>query len=242
MKVVAMIPARYGSTRFPAKMLAHVAGKPLIVLTYENINATRLFSDVYVVTDSDGIQQAIEEVGGKVLRSKKEHECGTDRIAEVAADIAADIIINVQGDEPFLEKDPLEKLIKLFQSEEVKAASLIEPITEVSVIHDPNKVKVVLNTEMYAVYFSRSPVPYLRDAAIDHQYYKHVGIYAFRKEALLEFASWQPAALELAEKLECNRFVEYGMPIKMAVTEHVTIAVDTPDDIAIAEAWLNRNK
>lgn len=241
MRVVAMIPARYGSTRFPGKMLADIAGKPLIVRTCENINATGFFNEVYVVTDSDEIQAAVEQSGGKVLRSIKEHDCGTDRIAEVAGSIDADIIINVQGDEPFLEKEPLEKLLNLFDDKQVQAASLVEPINDSKAINNPNKVKVVLTPDMYAIYFSRSQVPYLRDKNITHQYYKHIGIYAFRKEALLKFSSWQPTPLEKAEQLECNRFIENGMPIKMAVTDHVTVAVDTKEDIAAAEAWLNTN-
>lgn len=236
-----MIPARYGSTRFPGKMLASIAGKPLIIRTYENILATGLFSEVFVVTDDNRIEEAVVSLGGKVLRSKKEHECGTDRIAEVANDIDADIIINVQGDEPFLSKEPLERLIHLFDEGNVQAASLVEVLIDADAINDPNKVKVALNPDNYAIYFSRSPIPYHRDKNITPQYYKHIGIYAFRKDALLKFASWEQTPLEKAEQLECNRFIENGMPIKMAVTDHNTIAVDTPDDLGKAEEWFKAN-
>ncbi len=243
MKVAALIPARIGSTRFPAKMLTPIKGKALITRTYETAVGTGLFSEVIVVTDSDEIQQEVERAGGRVIRSKKEHESGTDRIAEAAVDIEADVVINIQGDEPFIQKRPLEQLIDLFKGAEgadVQAASLVQPTQDEVVINNPNKVKVVLRPDNYAIYFSRSPVPYLRDAAVDYSYYIHIGIYAFRKDALIRFASWQPSPLELVEKLECNRFIEYGMPIKMALAEHTSIAVDTPEDVAIAEAYLEQ--
>lgn len=244
MKVIALIPARIGSTRFPAKMLTLIKGKALITRTYEAAVSTGLFAEVIVVTDSDDIQREVENAGGKVLRSKKEHESGTDRIAEAAADIDADVVINIQGDEPFIQKRPLEQLIDLFRGEEgtkVEAASLVQPTKDVAIINNPNKVKVVLRPDNYAIYFSRSPVPYLRDTAVDHTFYIHIGIYAFRKDALIRFASWQPSPLELVEKLECNRFVEYNMPIKMAMAEHTSIAVDTPEDVATAEAYMEQN-
>lgn len=244
MKAVALIPARIGSTRFPGKMLAMIKGKALISRTYEAALNTGLFSEVVVVTDSDEIQQEIENIGGRVLRSKREHESGTDRIAEVAADIDADVIINVQGDEPFIEKEPLEKLLELFVGEEgraVQAASLVLETKDVEIINNPNKVKVLLRNDGYAIYFSRSAVPYRRDEAIDHTYYIHIGIYAFRKDALIKFASWQPSPLEVIEKLECNRFIDYSMPIKMAITQHTTIAVDMPEDVAIAERYMEQN-
>ena len=244
MKAVALIPARIGSTRFPGKMLAKIKGKALITRTYESAVKTGLFAQVIVVTDSDEIQQEIESIGGQVLRSKKEHESGTDRIAEVTGGLDADIVINIQGDEPFIQKEPLEKLLNLFEGIEgarVEAASLVLETKDGATINNPNKVKVLLRPDNFAIYFSRSPVPYLRDETIDHTYYIHIGIYAFRKDALIKFAAWPPSPLELVEKLECNRFIEYGMPIKMAVTEHTNLAVDMPEDIAIAEAYLEQN-
>ena len=241
MKAIALIPARIGSTRFPGKMLAKIKGKALISRTFEAAVNTGLFKQVIVVTDSDDIQQEIESIGGKVLRSRKEHESGTDRIAEVAADLDADIIINVQGDEPFIEKEPLAKLLNLFEGkdgEAVQAASLVLETKDKTIIDNPNKVKVLLREDGYAIYFSRSAVPYHRDETIDHIYYIHIGIYAFRKDALIKFAALQPSPLEVVEKLECNRFIDYDMPIKMAVTAHTSIAVDMPEDIVVAEAYM----
>lgn len=238
MKVVAMIPARYGSTRFPAKMLAPVLGVPLIVRTYKNIIATGLFEDVIVVTDSDEIENVIKDNGGKVLRSRIKHDCGTDRIAEVAGDVDADIIINVQGDEPFLDAKPLELVIALFKDSNINAASLVSEMSNIEEINDPNKVKVVLDKNSFAIYFSRSPIPFQRNPDINVTYYKHIGIYAFRKEALIQFAKWGKSPLESVEALECNRFVDNKMPLAMAVTNHETIAIDTSDDLLIAEQWL----
>ena len=241
MKAIALIPARIGSTRFPGKMLVKIKGKALISRTYEAAVNTHLFTQVIVVTDSDDIQQEIEAIGGKVLRSKREHESGTDRIAEVAAGLDADIIINVQGDEPFIEKEPLAKLLHLFEGkdgEEVQAASLVLETKNKSIINNPNKVKVLLREDDHAIYFSRSAVPYHRDETIDHTYYIHIGKYAFRKDALIKFAAWQPSPLENVEKLECNRFIDYNMPIKMAVTTHTSIAVDMPGDVEAAEAYM----
>ena len=241
MKVVALIPARIGSTRFPAKMLAKIKGKALICRTYDAAINTRLFDEVIVVTDSDEIQLEVERNGGKVLRSKHEHESGTDRIAEVAPELEADVIINIQGDEPFIEKQPLAQLLNLFKGEKgsnVQAGSLVLETKDKKLISNPNRVKVLLRNDGYAIYFSRSVVPYQRDETIDHTYYIHIGIYAFRKDALIKFAGWLPSPLEVIEKLECNRFVDYGMPIKMAITSHTSIAVDTPEDIAVAESYM----
>lgn len=243
MKVAALIPARIGSTRFPRKMLAEIKGKSLIRRTYESIQDTGLFSDVYVVTDSDDIQAEVEAAGGNVLRSKKEHETGTDRIAEVAAGVDADVIINVQGDEPFIKKSTLEQLLDLFKGEEgadVQAGSLIQATDNHILVNNPNRVKVLIRPDNYAIYFSRSVVPFTRNRMIDYGYYIHIGIYAFRKDALLKFASWKPMLLEQVEQLECNRFIEYGMPIKMAITDHETIAVDIPEDIMKAEDYLDK--
>lgn len=243
MKVVALVPARIGSTRFPRKMLAEIKGVPLICRTYESVKNTDLFEDVIVVTDSDEIKNVVEAVGGKVVMSDKKHETGTDRIAEVANGIDADVFINVQGDEPFIDKDPLKKLVDLFKEDngsELQAASLVKPTEDHIIVNNPNRVKVLLRPDMFAIYFSRSVVPFTRNRLIEHGYYIHVGIYAFRKAALLQFASWEPQQLEKVEQLECNRFIEYGMPIKMAVTHHETIAVDMPEDIIKAEAHLEK--
>lgn len=241
MKVVALIPARIGSTRFPAKMLAKIKGKALICLTYDAAVNTKLFDEVIVVTDSDEIQHEVERNRGKVLRSGREHESGTDRIAEVAPKLDADVVVNIQGDEPFIEKAPLEQLLNLFKGEDgssVQAGSLVLATKDKEIINNPNRVKVLLREDGYAIYFSRSAVPYQRDETIDHTYYIHIGIYAFRKDALIKFAGWAPSPLEVIEKLECNRFIDYNMPIKMAISNHTSIAVDTPEDVAAAELYM----
>lgn len=236
-----MIPARFGSTRFPGKMLVPILGIPLIVRTYNNIVATGLFQEVIVVTDSDEIESTVQDNGGKVLRSKKEHDCGTDRIAEVAGNIDADIIINVQGDEPFLQATPLKRVLELFGDNNVKAASLVAEIKKKEDIDNPNNVKVVLDSKMNAIYFSRSPIPFQRNTDIDVTYYKHIGIYAFRKQSLLQFAELGKSRLENIEALECNRFVENNMLLAMTITDHQTIAIDTIDDLHYAEMWLKNN-
>lgn len=242
MKVVAFIPARIGSTRFPRKMLAEIKGKSLIRRTYESVIQTGLFADVYVVTDSVDIKTEIEAAGGKALMSSKEHATGTDRIAEVVTEIDADIVVNVQGDEPFITKEPLAKLIALFKTDsDLMAGSLVQPSTDHITINNPNRVKVLMREGNYAVYFTRSLVPYVRDKSVSYTDYIHIGIYAFRKNALLQFTSWEPRTLEQIEQLECNRFIEYNMPIKMAVTDHVSIAVDMPEDILKAETYLENN-
>lgn len=244
MKVVALIPARIGSTRFPKKMLAPIKGKSLISRTYSSVTNTGLFDQVIVATDSVEIQQEIETIGGTAVMSKQEHDTGTDRIAEVADGIDADVIINVQGDEPFIEKEALQKLIALFEGaegENVQAGSLVNESTDHIAINNPNRVKVLLTPDNYAVYFSRSIVPYVRNRMLEQKFYLHIGIYAFRKEALKQFTSWQPQYLEQVEQLECNRFVEYRMPIKMAKTDYLGIAVDTPEDLVKAETFMDKN-
>lgn len=242
MNVVALIPARIGSTRFPAKMLADIQGKSLIARTYESAKNTGLFSSVFVVTDSDEIEQEVRKLGGDVFRSKTEHATGTDRIAEAAEHINADVIINIQGDEPFLLRESLKSLIDLFEAQEVVAGSLVLETTDENVISNPNRVKVLLDEHSNAIYFSRSAIPYVRDADTQHTYYIHVGIYAFRKDTLLRFASLPPKKLEVVEQLECNRFIEYEIPIKLAITDHVSIAVDTKEDLQKAADYVIKNK
>lgn len=243
MKVAGLIPARIDSSRFPRKMLAEIKGKTLISRTYNAAVNTGLFDEVIVITDSDDIQEEVERIGGKVLRSKQPHDSGTDRISEFADDIHADIMVNIQGDEPFISKEPLERLLQLFEgpgSEATQVASLVKKISDPEDINDPNKVKVVLDLRMHAMYFSRSPIPYLRDDSVKISYFQHIGIYAFRKQALFNFTTWPASPLERAEKLECNRFIENGMPIKMAMTRYDGLAIDVPEDVAKAEAFMEQ--
>lgn len=239
MKIIAVIPARYASTRFPAKLMQDLGGKTIIAQTYEATVATELFDDVFVVTDSDLIYNEIQSRGGKVVRSAKEHESGSDRIAEAVANIDADIVINVQGDEPFVNKNNLEKLIAIFKddkAENIDVASLMTPITAWEDIENPNNVKVIVDNDNVALYFSRSVIPYKRDTNVDVTYYQHIGIYAFRKNALMEFSTLSMKFLEASEKLEQLRYLEYGKRIKMAETKELGVGIDTEEDLEKARA------
>lgn len=238
MKIVAMIPARYAATRFPAKLMQQLGNKSVIRHTYDNTMATGLFSDVVVVTDSDIIFNEITSHGGKAVMSKKNHESGSDRIAEAAADMDVDIIVNVQGDEPFVQKDPLEKLLSVFVDEKVQVASLMQELKDAASIEDPNYVKVAVDRNMNSLFFSRSVIPYPRDKSIAIPYYEHIGVYAFRKQALLNFTNWPMTPLEAAEKIECLRYLEYGVPLKMVLTQYMGVEIDTPEDLIKAAKLL----
>lgn len=245
MKVIAMIPARYAASRFPGKLMKDLGGKPVIIRTYEATKNTELFDEVYVVTDSDTIYDAVIAHGGKALRSKTEHESGSDRIAEAVANMDVDIVVNVQGDEPFTKRGGLEKLLAIFHNDtrkQVDLGSLMSEIEEEEDIKNPNVVKVVVNKENRALYFSRSPIPYVRDTSIKQSVYRHIGIYAFRKQALLDFAGWQMGGLEATEKIECLRFLEYGKTIELAVNNEVSIGIDSPEDLEKAITYLKEKK
>ncbi|MCV6629992.1 MAG: 3-deoxy-manno-octulosonate cytidylyltransferase, partial [Flavobacteriaceae bacterium] len=221
MKVIAMIPARYEASRFPGKLMQDLGGKPVIVRTYEAMMDTQLFHDVLVVTDSNIIFDAIEAVGGRVVMSKKEHQCGSDRIAEAAENVDVDIVVNVQGDEPFTDRDSLEKLLAVFKEdpkEEIDLASLMNPMHGKEEIENPNNVKVIVDNRNFALYFSRAPIPYPREMQENTVYYEHKGVYAFRKQALLDFPKMAILPLEATEKIEATRYLEYGKKIKMVVT------------------------
>ncbi|WP_026777454.1 3-deoxy-manno-octulosonate cytidylyltransferase [Polaribacter sp. Hel_I_88] len=241
MKVIAMIPARYSASRFPGKLMKDLGGKPVIVRTYEATLKTNLFDDVYVVTDSDIIFETIQKAGGNVIMSIKEHECGSDRIAEAVQNIDADIVINVQGDEPFIDTVSLTKLVAVFKADEKKEidlASLKVQITNQEDIENPNNVKVITDVNNLAIYFSRSVIPYHRDKEIAVKYYKHKGVYAFRKQALLDFYTTPITPLEAAEKIEAIRYQEIGKKIKMVETDVEAVGIDTPKDLEKAIQYL----
>jgi 3-deoxy-D-manno-octulosonate cytidylyltransferase len=241
MKVVAMIPARYGATRFPGKLMADLGGKPVILRTYLATLNTGLFDQVYVVTDSRIIKEAIERGGGKAIMSKQEHECGTDRIAEAVEHLDIDIVVNVQGDEPFVKKEPLEAVINVFKGEDadqIDLASLMQEITDWKDITDPNYVKVIVDQDDFALYFSRSPIPYPRDKEAGARYFEHIGVYAFRKQAIMDFYRLPMRPLEATEKVECIRFLEYGKRIKMVETQYMGIEIDTPEDLDKAQKYI----
>ncbi|WP_421803480.1 3-deoxy-manno-octulosonate cytidylyltransferase [Flagellimonas sp.] len=236
-----MIPARYQASRFPAKLMQDLGGKPVIVRTYEAAINTGLFNDVYVVTDSPIISNVIKDIGGKVIMSQKAHESGSDRIAEAVEDMDVDVVINVQGDEPFIDSESLEKIIQVFKndtSKEIDLASLMTPISDWDEIANPNTVKVIVDNQDFALYFSRSPIPYPRDKEVEATYYKHKGVYAFRKRALEDFQKLPMLPLEAKEKIEAIRFLEYGKKIKMVETHVTGIEIDTPEDLERArKVW-----
>lgn len=245
MKIVALIPARYGSTRLPGKMMAMLKGKTVIRRTYEATVATGLFDDVRVVTDDERIYNEIVSNGGKAMMSQKEHETGSDRIAEAAAEIDADIILNVQGDEPFMQCQALKDLLDVFRgqdAESIDLASLAMPLHDEASINNPNCVKVVLDANRCAMYFSRCPIPYCQNSRVKGVYYQHIGVYAFRRKTLLEFSQTPMGITENMEKIEAIRYLENGKKMKMVLTDTVGIRIDTPEDLAAAERYLIENE
>lgn len=239
MKIISMIPARYSASRFPGKLMQDLEGKTVILRTYEATVKTGLFDDVYVVTDSDIIFNEITQNGGKAIMSVKEHECGSDRIAEAVEFMDdVDIVVNVQGDEPFTEETSLRKLIEVFKTDtdkEIDLASLMVHITDWDEISNPNTVKVITDKNNFALYFSRSPIPFPRDKSVATKYFKHKGVYAFRREALLDFYRLPMLALEASEKIECIRYLEYSKKIKMVETNVQGVEIDTPEDLERAK-------
>ena len=238
MKIISMIPARYSASRFPGKLMQDLEGKSVILRTYEATVATNLFEDVYVVTDSDIIFNEIVDNGGKAIMSINEHESGSDRIAEAVKNVDCDIVVNVQGDEPFTERKSLKKVLDVFKEDidkEIDLASLMVEIKDWNEISNPNTVKVIVDQRNFALYFSRSPIPYKRDENTGAKYFKHKGIYAFRKQALLDFTNLKIQFLEATEKIECIRYLEYGKKIKMVETNIEGVEIDTPEDLERAK-------
>ena len=244
MKIIAVIPARYEASRFPGKLMELLGDKTVILTTYNNVVETQLFDDVFVATDSEIILKEIEKNGGKAVLTNT-HETGSDRIAEAVQNIECDIVVNVQGDEPFLNKKPLQELISVFRSDknnEISLASLKTKMYDVKEISSPNNVKVITDQHDFALYFSRSVIPYPRDMSKATDYFKHIGVYAFRKEALLKFTKLDMRPLEISEKIECIRYLEYGMKIKMIETDFVGVGIDVPEDLEKARALLSIKK
>ncbi len=218
-----------------------LGGKTVILRTYEAAKNTQLFDDVFVVTDSDLIFQEIVSHGGKAIMSIKEHESGSDRIAEAVQHLDVDVVVNVQGDEPFINAEPLSQLIEVFKNDtgkKVDLASLMREITDINDINNPNNVKVVVDQTNCALYFSRSVIPYPREQNVGVRYFQHIGIYAFRKQALLDFYSLPMKSLEASEKLEQLRYLEFGKRIKMVETTHVGIGIDTIEDLEKARKMI----
>jgi 3-deoxy-manno-octulosonate cytidylyltransferase (CMP-KDO synthetase) len=241
MKIIAMIPARYSASRFPGKLMQDLEGESVILRTYKATLRTKLFSQVYVVTDSEIIAYEIKSNGGQVIISTKEHKSGSDRIAEAIQSVDCDVVVNVQGDEPFTDSESLKKLISVFENDgekEIDLASLMVHITDSNEIQNPNTVKVIVNQRNFALYFSRCPIPYQRDSTVHTKYFKHKGVYAFRKEALLDFSNLPMKMLEVSEKIECIRYLEFGKKIKMVETNVQGVEIDTPEDLQRAKFFL----
>lgn len=240
-----MIPARYAATRFPGKLMQDLHGKSVILRTYEAAKNTALFDEVYVVTDSDVIFSEISNNGGKAIMSRKEHECGSDRIAEAVENMDVDIVVNVQGDEPMIDTESLKKLLDVFRGKDadiIDLASLKAPLKEKKDIENPNNVKVITNKDNMALYFSRSPIPFPREENSGVTWFKHIGIYAFRKQALMDFYRLPMLKLEATEKIECIRYLEYGKNIKMGETTVKGVGIDTPEDLEEARRILASEK
>ena len=238
-KIIAVIPARYEASRFPGKLMQLLGEKTVITTTYQNVVETGLFDEVFVATDSEIIFNEIKNAGGKALMTGQ-HETGSDRIAEAVQNIDCDIVVNVQGDEPFLKTEPLKQLISVFEADdkkEISLASLKIHLTEKQEIESPNNVKVITDKDGFALYFSRSVIPYPREEK-GVKYFKHIGVHAFRREALLNFAKLPMKPLEIAEKIECLRYLEYGMKIKMIETNFVGVGIDVPEDLEKAREIL----
>lgn len=250
MKVLAIIPARYASTRFPAKPLALLGGKPIVQRVYEQVS--KVVERVVVATDDERIYDTVVSFGGEVVMTSPKHKSGTDRCAEAYEKLGykADIVINVQGDEPFVAPEQIEALISCFDSEEVDIATLVKPFSAeggIEALENPNSPKVVMNEQGEAIYFSRSVIPYLRGVERSewlkcHTFYKHIGIYAFRAKALKEVTTLAQTQLEKAESLEQLRWLDSGYKIKVGITDIETIGIDTPEDLERAEGYLRSQK
>ena len=243
MKIAAVIPARLDSTRLPNKLLRDICGKSLIIRTYESTLNSKVFDEVYVVTNNKDIVSELERNNANYFYEDKQYETGTDRIAGIASRINAEIIINVQGDEPFIKSKTLTKIINVFKEDKNKSIQVVSVMTPIdkNEISNPNNVKVVTDVNNYAMYFSRFPIPYDRDERLT-SVYKHVGIYAFRKETLLSFSRLNTGELESIEKIEALRLLENEIRIKMIISNEVFIGVDTEEDLIKAIKLINEKK
>lgn len=237
LKVLGIIPARYASTRFPGKPLVHIHDKPMIQHVYERALLTSGIMQLVVATDDERIKETVENFGGNVILTSSEHRSGTDRCREVIDSLKTkglnfDIVLNIQGDEPFVEPKQLEQLIECFSHQEVDIATLIKNITDINIIINPNVVKVVVDKKGKALYFSRSPIPYVREKDVTVNYYKHLGLYAYKISVLESITNMPQSMLEKIESLEQLRWLENGYNIYTSITDIENIAIDTPEDLA----------
>ena len=241
MRVIAIIPARLNSKRFPRKLMEKINGVPLIVMTYQNLLSMKIFDEIIVATDSQEISNIIKNKGGQVFISKKEHFCGSDRVSEASNNFKSDVVINVQGDEPFVKSRSIKKIINFFrdkQNKNIPVVSLIYETNDPEIINDENCVKVVTDKNNFAMYFSRSKIPFSRNIDKNFNFYIHVGVYGFLSKSIIHFSSLKPSKLEKIEMLECIRFIENGQKIKMICIDTPTIGIDTPNDFLEAKKYL----
>lgn len=246
MKFIGLIPARYASTRFPGKPLALLAGKPVIQHVYEQ--ASKVLDAVYVATDDERIYNKVEEFGGKAVMTSTKHHSGTDRIEEALQKVGGDfdVVVNIQGDEPFIQKSQIETLCKCFDDKNTQIATLGKPFESIEAVENPNSPKIVLDNNGYAMYFSRSIIPFIRGIEKSewlkkHTFLKHLGVYAYRSNVLNEITKLPQSELELAESLEQLRWLQNGYMIKVGLTNAETVGIDTPDDLKRAEEFI-RNR
>ena len=242
MRVIAIMPARLNAKRFPRKLMKKINGIPLIALTYQNLLAMNIFDKIVVATDSSEISNTIKKNGGEVFISKKKHFCGSDRVSEASNNFKSDIVINVQGDEPFVNPESIKKIINFFRdkiNKNIPVVSLMYKTNKTAIIDDENCVKVVIDKNNFAMYFSRSKIPFLRNLDKNHNFYIHVGVYGFLSKSIIQFSSLKPSKLEKIEMLECIRFIENGQKMKMIQTEKPTIGIDTPNDLIEAKKYLD---
>lgn len=247
MKFIGIIPARYASSRFPGKPLAILGGRPVIQRVYEQVN--KLLDNVYVATDDQRIYDCVKNFGGKVVMTKNNHKSGTDRIEEAIEKIGGDwdVVVNIQGDEPFIQKEQILSLCECFKDPNTQIATLGKPFTTMDAVTNPNSPKIVLDNQNFAMYFSRSIIPYIRGKQTNewinsYNYIKHLGIYAYRKDILQEITKLPQSSLEIAESLEQLRWLQNGYKIKVGITEIETVGIDTPDDLVRAEEFLKLQK
>ncbi len=240
--IAAFIPARYNASRFPGKLMQMIGAHSVIATTYLNVVNSRVFEKVYVVTDSPLIAEEIKRYNGEVIMSKGQHESGSDRIAEAIENMNVDIVVNIQGDEPFVNSDALHQvLIPIkYKPKKYQVSTLVQPITNLDLLTDPNYVKVAIDLKKRAIYFSRSPIPYARTPNFPIRYFEHIGLYAYTKLALLKFYKHGPTPLEFFEKIECLRFLEMGIPIDIEVTKYMGVEIDTPEDLIKAQEYLKK--
>ncbi|MBF0571535.1 MAG: 3-deoxy-manno-octulosonate cytidylyltransferase [Candidatus Omnitrophica bacterium] len=245
MKAIGVIPARFASTRFPAKVLAKIGGKPLIWHVWQKACLCKELDEVLIACDHEDVFKAAQNFKARVVMTDCNHPSGSDRIAEAVKDLKVDIVVNIQGDEPFIDSRTIEALsVLLKQDSKIMMGTVIKEITDDADFLNPNVVKCVVDDQGFALYFSRSPIPYHRNknASLRTKNYKHLGLYAYRKEFLMQYKDWPKGVLESAEELEQLRVLERGIKIKTTVTDFESIAVDTPQDLQKAQAWFDKLK